>query len=221
MLLSDYERRFSYKLRNRKRHRFVLVLVITLILITALAATIIAKLEPLAEEIAMSSVTDTVTIAVNEVITEKVADGTIKYSDLVTLEKDDNGNITALVTNMANINTLQAEITTAVAERFMDTSKTVVTIPLGNVIGSPILSGKGPEISVKILSVSNVTTCLKNEFTSAGINQTRHQILMDVNVSVGILLAGRATYWDNVLTEITVAETIIVGNIPSSYANLG
>jgi hypothetical protein len=44
---------------------------------------------------------------------------------------------------------------------------------------------------------------------------------MDVNVSVGILLAGRATYWDNVLTEITVAETIIVGNIPSSYANLG
>lgn len=184
MQLSDYERRFSYKVRTRIKHKFILISVFLIICIISFLIFSMIKLEPLVAELALSSVTDTITIAVNEVISEKVIDGTIKYDDLVSLEKDSDGNITALITNMSNINALQAEITTAVAELFKDTGETVVSIPLGNVIGGAVFSGKGPNISVKVLSVSNVNTSFRNEFTSAGINQTRHQIMMEDRKSV-------------------------------------
>jgi sporulation protein YunB len=174
---------------------------------------------PIVVELALSEASDNITVVVNDTISELMLDGSLDYTNLVTLEKDNSGNVTALMTNIANINLLQAEITNSIVNHFSDSDITAVNVPIGNLIGGALLSGKGPWITVDVLSVTNVKTSFKNEFTSAGINQTRHRILMDVEVTVGIIVGGYRQ-WENVLTEVNVAETVIVGNVPGTYATL-
>lgn len=171
-------------------------------------------------DLAVSEAYDNITFTVNEVLAEEVIAETIDYNDMVSLMTDKNGNITALVTNMANVNYLQAKITNAIVKKFAESDVTKVEIPLGSLFGNAFLSGHGPRISANILSVTNVNTTFRNEFSDAGINQTRHRIMMDVDVTLGILLAGYQNRWDTVTTEITVAETVIVGSVPNTYANL-
>ena len=171
-------------------------------------------------DLAVSEAYDNITFTVNEVLAEEVMAETIDYNDMVSLMTDKNGNITALVTNMANVNYLQAKITNAIVKKFAESDVTKVEIPLGSLFGNAFLSGHGPIISANILSVTNVNTTFRNEFSDAGINQTRHRIMMDVDVTLGILLAGYQNRWDTVTTEITVAETVIVGSVPNTYANL-
>lgn len=219
MRFSNFERKISYKLSARKRARAVFIFWAVLALLLFFTFTAINRLEPVAVSVAMANVTDVITVEINDIIAEKILDGSIQYDNLVYFEKDGDGNIIALITNMQGINALQAEITKTITENLSDTSEISVTVPLGNIIGGAILSGKGPYIPIKIISLSNVTTKFRNEFSAAGINQTRHQIMLDIDVSIGILLAGYSDYWDSVHTEIVVAETVIVGNVPYAYAN--
>lgn len=213
-------RRLGSRIRGRIRRPAAILAFSLIAVMIVLIAYVISNIGSMVVELAIAEATDVITITVNDVITEKVMDGEVDYSDLVTLEKDSEGNITALLTNMANVNYLQSDITREVVKRFADKNVTRVEIPLGTLIGGTLLSGKGPKISVDILSITNVSAQLRNEFSSAGINQTRHRMIMEVEVSLGILLAGYRDRWDRVDTEITVCETIIVGRVPNTYASM-
>ncbi len=203
--------------RGGGRKIVALGLILLSVLICAAAATI--HLGPMIVELALATATDDITIAVNETVVEVMEDGGLGYDSLVRLEKDSQGCVTALITNTAGINLLHAKITNAIVERFANTDITRVSIPLGSILGGAVFSGRGPRIPVDILSITNVDTSFRNEFSSAGINQTRHQIILDVDVTLGILLPGE-TGTDRVLTEVSIAETVIVGGVPGTYAEL-
>lgn len=219
MYKSLFLRRLMFRVRKGRRMFAVLMLVCGIIFIV-LSVLLSVTLTPTVVELALAAATDEITLAVNETVSEVMGDGSLDYSNLVTLERDGQGNITALVSNVATVNMLQARITNAVVEKFANSDITHVTIPLGNLIGGPVFSGRGPRIGVDILSITNVSTSFRNEFTSAGINQTRHRIIMDVLVTLEVMLGGN-TGTDSVLTEINVAETVIVGNVPGAYAAIG
>ena len=82
--------------------------------------------------------------------------------------------------------------------------------------GSVLLAGRGPSISVRMESVGSSSAWFENEFTSAGINQTKHQIVLNIDVAVSILLPGFSTA-TVVSNAVTVAETVIVGSVPDTY----
>ncbi len=216
MYKSLFFRRLMFRLRGGKKIFAVLMLLCGIIFIV-LSLILSATLTPTIVELAVATATDDITIAVNETVSEVMGDGSLDYSKLVTLERDGQGNITALVSNVSTVNMLQARITNAVVEKFAGSDMTHVTIPLGNLIGGPVFSGRGPRIGVDILSITNVSTSFRNEFSSAGINQTRHRIIMDVLVTLEVMLGGH-TGTDSVLTEVNVAETVIVGSVPGAYA---
>ncbi len=208
--------RLRWDLRRRKALGLGLLLVGIGVLILALLFSV--KLTPTIASLALATATDDITIAVNETVARVLSEDGLRYANLVTLERDSQGNITALVSNTAGINLLKAQVTNAIVERFADSDITTVRIPVGNLIGGALFSGRGPRLKLDILSVTNVTTDLRHEFTSAGINQTRHQILMDVEVTLEVLL-GPGSDTDTVLTEVSVAETVIVGTVPDTYAS--
>lgn len=207
-------RRIVWELRRRKAG-IGLTLLGAGILVIALFTTV--TLPPAVTELALAAATDDITIIVNDVVSEILEGGELDYEKLVTLERNEQGAVTALIANSANINALRAKVTNAVVERFSDTDLTRISIPMGNLIGGTLLSGKGPRLKLDILSVTNVVTSFRNEFTSAGINQTRHRIILDVEVSLEVLL-GPDSGTDSVLTEVIVAETVIVGTVPDAYA---
>ncbi len=178
-------------------------------------------IRPTLAELALNTATDLVTYAVNETVEEKMDDGSLNYSSLVTLEKNSSGEITALVTNMSKINSVQAGIVNDVIEKLSDMDRTTVYIPLGSIIGGSIFSGSGPELRARIVSVSSVNAEFSNEFSDAGINQTRHRIMLEVSVVVGVMVPGYELDDETVSVEVCIAETVIVGDVPDNYAYLG
>ena len=141
------------------------------------------------------------------------------YKDLISLQKGENGEVSAVMSNIVKINQLKARISERVQENLtLDLIR--VSIPLGNLIGGDIFSGRGPGISFKLLPYGNVVVDVSNEFTSAGINQTLHQLNMIVSVDVSVLVMGETDSF-TIHSEVVVAETVIIGDVPSTYLQTG
>lgn len=200
---------------GRRRRRLVLSLVILAVGILILVVPGSIYLRELSSEIALSDATDLVTLIINDTIYDQLDQGGYDYDYFVNLEKDDRGYVTAITTNMSRINALSAELLSSIVDQ--SGSKGLhIRIPLGNLMGSNLLLGKGPEVSVEIIMLTSSRADFRNELVSAGINQTKHQILLELVVDIDVLIP-----WDTlstqIVSEILVAETVIVGQVPEMY----
>ena len=208
-------RRLRYIRLSRKQRLLIWLSLITTVLSTVLIVAVV-HMEPILSSMATALVSNTVNRIVVEAVSDAIQGGEIDYGILVEFEKDADGRVTALKSNMAAFNRLQASISDDILLRLSEVSTSTLSIPIGTLTGSSLLAGRGPLIRVKMQSVGSTTASFRNTFSSAGINQTRHQILLDVNVNVSILLPGFRTS-TRVTNEIQVAETVIVGTVPENY----
>lgn len=154
--------------------------------------------------------------ASNNAIYQKLKD--VNYSDLVILEKDDTGKITMIAANSYAINQISTDISMLIQRQLEELDDVYVTMPLGILLGSNILSNTGPKIKVKILPIGTVSTTFRSEFESSGINQTIHRIYVDINSSISIVTPfenKRSSFVDSVL----VNEVVIVGDVPNTFYN--
>ena len=209
---------YFYRRRMDRRRALGAALFLTMALVLTAAFIAAAQMRPLLESMATTRVSNTVTRIVSEAVYEAIEKGELQYDGLVSFEKDTEGHITAVQSNMAAFNHLQAEILSSVLERVNEVDADDLAIPIGSLTGSALLAGRGPEIRVRMESVGSSQANFHNEFTSAGINQTKHQIILTVDVSVSILLPGFHTA-TQVSNSFIVAETVIVGAVPESYTS--
>ena len=215
--LDRFLRRLQVRLRHVPRGNHILTkVVIVLLVLIVLTAVIMAELEPALEKMAAIMISNDVTEYLNDAVSAMVKDGEFLYGDLVTIERISYGDVAAISTNMARINLLQTEIASYVMEKLSDQMKTSIKIPFGNLVGGTLMSGRGPDIPVRILSVSNFYTDFSNDFTEAGINQTRHRIIIDFEVEIDMLIPG-GTVRENINASVVVAETVIVGDVPNTF----
>ena len=205
---------FRRQLNRWKIFRLFLFSVIVLVLMLAFRAT--AQMRPILESLAVTRVSNAINAIVSEAVDEAIGNGEISYDDLISFEKDNEGRITAVYSNMAAFNRLQSKILDIILERVDQVSARDLSIPVGTLTGSTLLAGRGPRISVRMESVGSSSASFENEFISAGINQTKHQIVLQVDVSVSILLPSFSTAVV-VPNAVTVAETVIVGSVPDTY----
>lgn len=208
---------FFYYRRNFSRRR--LWQLVALLLAGGLFIGIFiitARMRPLLESLATTRVSNTVNRIISEAVDEAVKNGEIRYEQLISFEKDNEGKITAIHSNMAEFNRLQAQILDIVLAKIDQVSARELSIPIGTLTGSILLTGRGPCIKVRMESVGSSSARFTNRFDSAGINQTNHQIVLEVDVNVAILLPGFTTA-TKVSSAVTVAETVIVGAVPETY----
>ncbi len=208
-------RRLRY-IRLSVKQRVLIWAVAMTVLLTVVAVVAVIHMEPILVSMATARVSNTVNRVVVAAVNDAIQNGEIDYAMLVDFEKDANGHVTALKSNMAAFNRLQSRIADDILLRLSEVSTTELSIPIGTLSGSSLLAGRGPAIKIKMQAVGSTTASFRNTFTSAGINQTRHQILLDVNVYMSILLPGFRTS-TKVTNEISVAETVIVGSVPQTY----
>lgn len=200
---------------GRKR-RWLPAAILALCAAAALAVTAAVQLRPILTTLAASRVTNAVNGIVSRAVNETVYQDGVDYDRFVTLEKDNDGRVCAVKSNMAEFNRLQSAIIANVLEKMSEVTTRELSIPLGSLTGSPLLAGRGPALRVRMQSVGSPGAHFENAFTAAGINQTKHQIRLVVDVSVSILLPGFTT-GTRVSNSFTVAETVIVGAVPESY----
>jgi sporulation protein YunB len=195
-------------------------LVLTVLLIGILTLTVKASLylKTLAGEMALSDASDIIILAINDTVKRKMTEGQYEYDYFVSLEKDGQGNIAAISANMANINTFASQVLADVVDA-ADRGQLDIEIPLGNLLGMNLSLGRGPKIPVEIIMLTSSRTDFKNELTASGINQTKHQIILEVVVDVDILVP-----WDTlstqVVSQVLIAETVIVGQVPETFVNV-
>lgn len=203
-------------LRFTGRQRVLIWLTVIFTLLLALTVAVVLHMKPVVVDLATARTSNAVNRIVVAAVNDAVDSGRIDYEQLVDFDKDAEGHVTALKSNMAAFNRLQASIADDILQRMAEVSSTDLAIPIGTLTGSPLLAGRGPCLRVRMQSVGTATARFDNQFSSAGINQTRHRIILDVDVHVSILLPGLTTY-TKVSNEISVAETVIVGGVPQTY----
>lgn len=196
---------------------------LTALLVLSVASAFLIEsalyLRQLSGSMALSDATDLMTVCINDTVADMMARGDYGYDYFVTLDRDDAGNIAAVSTNMTRINALSAELLRRIVAA-SDKGELDLSIPMGNLLGSSLLLGRGPRVPVDITMLTSSHVDLKNELSSAGINQTKHQIKLDVVIDIDVILPWN-TLSTQVVSEILVAETVIVGRVPETYFNVG
>lgn len=210
-------RRRRYRAPRSKRKKGGLLLLLCLALLVGTVLRLDAKLRPVIVELATAELETVINDAIDEVCVQDAADGEITYSNLIQLQYDQEGKLLGLTTDMAALNVLRADMTRNIGEKLGEMEGTPVQVPLGTASGVTLFSGLGPYIPVQVLSLESIAGYFESEFTSAGINQTRHQIEMVVSVQVMLLLSGSSCE-KTFTNRITVAESILMGDVPSHYS---
>ena len=206
-------------MRKRRKRWKVLVLLLLVLLLWGFFG-LRARLWPVVRSLAQTQVINTASDLINDAILKQIMEGQIQYDRIVYFEKDLNGRITALKTNMAEVNRLKTETLNIINDEIMAQDTENLGVSLGSLILPEFFSGKGPLIPVRILTIRNSDASFQSEFTEAGINQTLQQLRMDVLVDVTILVLGQTETF-TVSSQMVVAETIIVGDVPATYLQTG
>lgn len=206
-------------LNKRKRKKKVLAMLI-LLLIVLLTVFIVfeIRITPVITAMAESRARNIATETVNDAVQKVLCNKDLRYENLVTLTHDEAGLITSVTVDSVKTNQLCAEIRGAVIDTLAGLGEKTVEIPIGTLTGIDILTGRGPRLTVAIALSGSATTSINNEFHTAGINQTRHQMILSVKTKIYIIMQN-----GNLSTEIensiVVAETVIVGEVPEIYSD--
>ncbi len=214
---------FKYNLHfRRKNYRsFSLLLVmITVSLLTVFTFSYFEKrIKPTVSSMAEVKARYIAIASINHVVYQQINEDNITYEDLVFLEKNNDGYITALQANVVRMNQMKSEIAIRVQQEIAKVDSTEINIPIGNIVNGELLSGWGPRIPIQLMPLGSAETDFESSFESAGINQTKHEITIIVKSKVRVILPLITTDAE-VVTTVPITETIIVGTVPHQYVNV-
>ncbi len=156
---------------------------------------------------------------INEAVVAEIERGGMDYSALVTLSTNNDGEVVSIESNVMNINKLKTEVADRVEREIERLDALDIEIPIGTLLGIQLLHGKGFNVGMSVKPFGYATTSVISEFTEAGINQTLHRILIEINADVDAVIPGVSTRVP-VSTTIVAAETVIVGRVPDAYTHV-
>lgn len=189
---------------------FIMFIINIYLLDRALKPIILAYCDAEARGIALETINETIRTEFKN---------KISYDDIITVKTDKDGNIVMIQANSVELNRIGSEISLSVQDRIRSIEGRKGSIPIGVVLKNDILANYGPKIPFKMKPVGSVNTNYRSEFQAAGINQTRHIIYLDIKASVQVIVPF-ARNNVSVTTSVPISESIIVGKVPETYANL-
>lgn len=208
--------RYTYSESNDAIKKPFPVLPIIIVLLVAIGISGLF-LDELSTSIAVSDACDAVTAAVNDAVSRVISQGNYPSDYFINYEKDSDGKIKAISSNMAHINLLSTEILSSVISS-TDNGVLHVSIPIGNLTGINLLMGKGPNITVDVIMLTSSKVDFKNEIESTGINQTKYQLYLDILIDIDVLIPW-GTESTTTVTEVLISDTVIIGDVPMTYLN--
>ena len=195
-------------------------------LILVLIVTIIAfclfrhKYHSVITALAQTQVKNATSDLINDAIDRQICNGTIQYDRMVYFEKDLEGKITALKTNMSEVNRLKTDLLNLINAEILAMDSDHLGIPMGSLVLPELFAGKGPMIPVQIITIRNSEAGFFSDFSQAGINQTLQKLNMQVSVDVSVLVLGEVSDF-TISSQVVIAETVIVGQVPDMFLQTG
>jgi len=212
---AKHYRRLWYFKRNRakiKTYIIIAIIIISLALVIIFAESRLRRsILQISEYRTKSIINHVVSKAVNESFHEN-----INYDEIVIINRDENDRIDSIQTDIVKLNRIYADLSLDIQKKLLELSEEKISIPLGAVFGKSLFAAGGPKINVRVIPTGSVETDFESEFVSAGINQTRHRIYLEVKTTVGIVVPCTDKKTE-ITTRIPVAETVIIGDVPEFY----
>lgn len=171
---------------------------------------------PIIVNLSQEKVRAIATSTISEVVGDVMSNENTKYENLVKVTYSGENKVELIEIDTVQVNILIREITKLVQEEFNNLGTEGLSITLGTFTGIPFLFGYGPSVDIKLVPVGTVSTVVKSNFQTAGINQTLHRLNFVVNSNIGMVLPGMTKNFTTEL-EVLLCENIIVGEIPNVY----
>ena len=198
---------------RRKRRRIAIFLVFPLLIISSISY-VLFQLSHSFVRISEDKIHNLTFSMINEIVENEMEK--IDTSNLIEYKFDSDEKIVAVNANVSIMNKLNNGISEQLSNKMSNLEHIFIKLPLGSFVSSNFFSGVGPEIPVEIVLLNRVNTEYHTDFTSTGINQSRHRILINVTCDIGIL-SQLSNQKHTVNVEVPIAETIIIGNVPTTY----
>ena len=208
---------FKNREADKKIRKNIIKIIIIMLVIILTLQIIFSYVEPIFQAMCEEKVKSLATIITNQQST--IVMNKYQYEDLYTIEKDSNGNIVIIKSNVAPINNMISELTENIQNEFDTIENPKVNIALGNLSGIYFLAGTGPEIAIEVAVTGTVDTEVKSQFIAQGINQTLHRVYVNFECNMQIVTPLK-NYSKKITNQVIIAEHVIVGNIPNTYYNL-
>lgn len=203
--------------KSLKRKQKIAKIFIIMVIAFSTVKIVLDAISPIFNALCEDKAKSIATIISNNEATNVMKDHT--YDELFTIEKDNDGNITMIKSNIIPINEIISDVAVKIQTSINERGRENIRIAIGSFTGSKFLSGRGPGIPIRISSIGNVETDLRSEFSAQGINQTLHRVYLQVDCEVSILTPYN-TISEKISNQVLLIENVIVGKIPSTYYNL-
>ncbi|MEZ4357048.1 MAG: sporulation protein YunB [Eubacteriales bacterium] len=201
---------FNFRIRINKKIIITLILISVIVLLYIIDASVKPGIFALTETKLKSLAVN----AMNESIKDITKD--LEYSDFINIEKDNEGQINLILANSVKMNEVSSSIALDTQQRIEELGTQGIDLPIGSILGGSFFSGRGPNINIKFEPIGVATSKFYSDFESAGINQTRHCIYIDVETTFKIIV-GNSSQEVSTKSEMLILETIIVGKVPETY----
>lgn len=208
-------------LPRRKKLHLLLPLLCALFLLTAGLGVFFLDLgmSSTARYLAEHQVAALASNTISQAAQQTLEAGSYTTSDLIAVQNSDSGQVESLTTNTVLLNQLRSDIALRVQQQLDDEENNTVSIALGSLIGGELLYGRGPAIPIRYVPTGLIRTRMESEFSSAGINQTQHELVLYVSADLAILLPG-THLTTTVEVPLVVSQTVLVGQVPNSYTSV-
>ena len=200
------------KRRKKSNISKAIVIVLVIFLITISLLKLRETLLYAVTDFARIDAVNIMTQMIDQTVSEYLKENAVNYNNLCSLEKSQDGKITALTVDSVALNTIKSDLSLMILQRARSLGKCDYNVP----IGSLLLSGRGFNIKVRIVPTGSVASQINNSFIAAGINQTCHRISLRVMLTFSVLAPFTAA-GATVEQELPIAETIIFGEVPDAY----
>ena len=205
---------------SKRKFSCVLLFILISFLLISMALCFIKTIRPVMTELAKSKVRFLAADIIDETVSEFFQTENITYSDIISIEKDESEKICAVRSNLVGVSHLKAKIALAIQQKIANLPDTTLSIPVGSLSGCEFLAGVGPKIKITLMPYGDSQAEFLSSFESAGINQTRLCINLHIKTNLALLMPTVHTACE-IEDTVPVLQTIIVGEIPDTYLNVG
>ena len=136
------------------------------------------------------------------------------------LDYDSERHVTALRTDVVAIGRIKSRLVNGLYDRLDEFEQTEIEVPLGSVLAPRFFSGRGPSLHFGLAGLTQMEAEFVSSFSAAGINQTRHCILIEFHAGFRILTPFGGEDRE-IVSTFPVTDTVIVGTVPERFAYIG
>lgn len=203
-----------------KRRRRKLAALTLLFLLVGNVVLLQLRIAPMLRRLAENQVVNAASDAIFRAVTRQLQTGSVDYGKIIGLEKDANGKISALTTDMEQIAVLKAEVLRYLDEEIAEMDDEELSVPVGSLLFPTFFAGRGFSVPVRIIALNSTNADFYSSITTLGINQSVQQIRITFTVSLSFLTPVGISDTD-VTSDVLAAQTILLGDVPESYIYLG